>query len=312
MPTIDLTPAPAEVTTPLEAAPRRVGLTLPELGLVAELAGGAPLPFDVAPPAEAGGLESRLGRSRATSADQAYRSVVEGLPDPVTSLYRRGLVVDGTLDEAVAGAVGLLATPALALDIDVACGDVQAKAWYRQAGGVVASLATVDGIVFELAWFGTDAWPAELARVAAVSEEITLGESAVPSYVDLLFELADGAAEAIRTGRRDLVAVLAGRHSGAVRDADGRALPDDRTGQVLTALTAEARGRLRAMVADVSGSPDAGPADVGVVSWTLLADGWHALRPHRGPDGLRVEVSRVEPDALAVVLAPLLAEVSSR
>lgn len=309
MPTIDLTPAPPVVTTPLEAAPRRAGLTLPELGLVAELAGGAPLPFEVAPPAEAGGLESRLGQSRATSADQAYRSVVAGLPDPTTSLTRRGLVTDGVLDEAIAGAVGLLATPALALDVDVACGDVQAKAWYRQSGGAVASLATVDGIVFELAWFGTDAWPAELARVAAISEEVTLQESAVPSYVDLPFELADAAAEAVRTGRGDLVPVLAARHSGAVRGADGRPLPDDRTGQVLTALTGEARGRLRAMVADVSDA-QAAPAAVGVVSWTLLADGWHALRPHRGPDGLRVEVTRVEPDALAVVLAPLLAEVS--
>ncbi|GAA3830621.1 hypothetical protein [Nocardioides panacisoli] len=309
MPTIDLTPAPPVVTSALDAAPRRIGLTLSELGVVAELAGGAPLPFEVAAPAESGGLESRLGQSRTTTADQAYRAVVDGLPNPVAALYRRGLVSDGVLDANIAGAVGLLATPRLALDIDIAFGDVQAKAWYRQADGAVASLATVDGIVFELAWFGTEAWPAELARVAAISEELTLDDSAVPAYVDLPFELADAGAEAIRTNRNDLLPVLAGRHSGDVRGADGRALPDDEVTRVITALSTEARGRLRAMVADVP--VERVPAAVGVVSWTLLADGWHALRPHRARSGLRVEVSRAEPSALAVVLAPLLAEVQA-
>lgn len=307
MPTIDLTPAPPVVTSALDAAPRRVGLTLPELGVAAELAGGAPLPFDVAPPTETGGLESRLGQSRTTTSDQAYRSVVDGLPNPVAALYRRGLVTDGVLDPHIAGAIGLLATPRLALDIDIAFGDVQAKAWYRQAEGAVASLATVDGIVFELAWFGTDAWSAELARVAAISEELTLDDSAVPTYVDLPFVLADAASEALRTNRDDLLPVLVRRHSGGVRGVDGRPLPDDEVARVLTALHTEARGRLRAMVAEVAA--EQAPAAVGVVSWTLLADGWHALRPHRAPDGLRVEVSRAEPTTLAVALAPLLAEV---
>ncbi|HWJ81704.1 MAG TPA: hypothetical protein VNS55_05660 [Nocardioides sp.] len=309
MTTIDLTPAPPVASTPLDAAPRRVGLTLPELGVVAEMAGGAPLPFDVASPSAAGGLEDRLGHSPATTSDQAYRSVVGALANPVAALYRRGLVVDGRLDPGIAGAIGLLATPRLALDIDVACGHVQGKAWYRQTDAAVASLATVDGIVFELAWFATDAWPTELARAAAISEEVALEPSAVPSYVDLPFELLDAATEALRTGRNDLVPVLVSRHTGAARGADGRALPDDETARVLVALAAEARGRLRAMVADVPSHPDEHAPAVGVVSWTLLADGWHALRPHRGPDGLRVEVSATESTTLSVVLAPLLAEV---
>jgi hypothetical protein len=47
------------------------------------------------------------------------------------------------------------------------------------------------------------------------------------------------------------------------------------------------------------------------VSWVLLADGWHVLRPHRDSAEHRVEVRRVEPDDLAAVLAPVLAEVAS-
>ena len=49
-------------------------------------------------------------------------------------------------------------------------------------------------------------------------------------------------------------------------------------------------------------------AAVGVVSWALLADGWHALRPHREDGEQRVEIRRVEPAELAAVLAPVLAE----
>lgn len=306
MPTIDLTPTPAEAiaTTPLDAAPRRVGLTLPELQHAAAAAGGAPLPFELAPPANTAGLEDRLGRSRATTADQAYRAAVAALPEPEQSLARRGLTVDGRLDPAVAGAVGLLATPELALDVDVACRGVQAKTWHRAAAGAVASLSTVDGIVFELAWFPVAAWADELARVAAVSEEVTLGESAVPAVVDLPFELVDAAGEALANDRPDLVPVLAARHEGAVRGPDGP-LAQAEVAQMLTALSGEAQGRLRAIVAEV-GLMQA----VGVVAWTLLADGWHALRPHREAGEQRVEIRRVDPRDLAATLAPALTEAS--
>ncbi|THI95856.1 hypothetical protein E7Z54_18140, partial [Nocardioides sp.] len=239
MPTIDLTTPsgrpepPAPPPRPVDAAPRRIGLTLPELQHAAILAGGAPLPFEVAPPSAADAMESRLGRSPATAEDQAYREVVAGLHDPGESLTRRGLLSSDELDDGLAGAIGLLAAPRLALDVDVRMGPVQAKAWHRQDGRAVASLATVDGVVFELAWFGTDAWASELARVAAVSEEIRLAESAVPPYLDLPYELADAAAEATRTGRGDLLPVLVARSSGRVLGPDGP-LADPEVARALT------------------------------------------------------------------------------
>lgn len=305
MPTIDLTTAPPPPRHALDGAPRRVGLTLRELQRAAELAGGAPLPFDVAPPSEADAMESRLGASPATTEDQVYRQAVAALPDPTDSLTRRGLVVDGDLDAGLAGAVGLLATPATAVDLDVAAAGVQGKAWHRSAAGAVAALATVDGIVFELAWFGADRWPDELARVAAVPEEVALRESAVPSYVDLPYELADAAAEAMRSGRADLLPVVVARHPGGVAGPSG-ALSDAETAAVLTALSAEAHGRLRGLVADVSGTA---LSVVGVASWTLVADGWRALRPHRVDGEQRVEIRAVGPADLAGSLAPALAEV---
>jgi hypothetical protein len=48
---------------------------------------------------------------------------------------------------------------------------------------------------------------------------------------------------------------------------------------------------------------------VGVVSWVLLADGWHSLVPHQEDSGPRVTVRRVDPDGLATELSPVLAQV---
>ncbi len=310
MTTIDLsrpTPPPSSL---LDALPRRVSVTLPELQLVAERAGGAPLPFDVAPPREGATLEGRLGASPATTEDQAYLAAVAGLHDPVASLTRRGLMSDDVLDEGLAGAVGLLATPQVALDLDVAADRTQVKVWHRQCGDAVASLATSDGIVFELAWFPTSAWPGELSRVAVLPEDLALHPSGVPSYVDLPYELVDGAVEAAASGRADLVEVLVAQHAGAVLDAAGRALSEAETTTLLLALGSEAQGRLRALVADLAGSAT---TVVGVVSWALLADGWHSLTTHdAGPSaGTRVTIRSVEAPTLAADLAPVLAEVSS-
>jgi hypothetical protein len=307
LPTIDLSIPPPAPDGVLDALPRRAALTLPELRLVAEAAGGAPLPFDVAEPGQAPALEERLGQSRGTVEDQAYLAVLDSLHDPRASLERRGLLADGTVDEGLLGAVGLLATPELALDIDVVANQVQAKGWHRQAGRAVATLSTVDGIVFELAWFPTASWPAELGRVAEVPEDITLHESTVPAHVDLPYELADAAGEALHSSRADLVDLLAARHAGEVHDAEGAPLSEVETGQVLAALTFEARGRLRVLAADVSGDET---SVVGVVSWLLLADGWRALTPHRTDGTPRVAVRAVEPGDLATHLAPVLAEVT--
>jgi len=118
-------------------------------------------------------------RAAASPRDSAYLSALESLHEPVDSLTRRGLIKDGVLDAGLAGAVGLLATPAVALDVDIRVGGVQAKAWHREAAGAVATLATIDGIVFELAWFDAPQWPAELARVTVVPEDVDLADSAV-------------------------------------------------------------------------------------------------------------------------------------
>lgn len=308
MTTIDLstpTPPPSSL---LDALPRRVALTLPELQLVAERAGGAPLPFDVTAPGEAPALESRLGASRGTTEDRAYLAAIASLHDPATTLARRGLLVDDRLDEGLAGAVGLLATPTYAVEVDVVVEGVQVKAWHRASGDAVATLATSDGIVFELAWFPTSAWPAELARVGVLPEDLRRRESSVPAFVDLPYELADAAVEAAEGGRSDLLAVLASQHEGAVRDEEGRAVPSAEVPGLLQALGAEAQGRLRVLVADVSHETT---TVVGVRSWVLLADGWRTLRPHHDDGSTRVELRAVEPGDLAADLAPVLAEVAS-
>ena len=58
----------------------------------------------------------------------------------------------------------------------------------------------------------------------------------MPDRVDLPYELADAAAEALRSSRADLVTVLASRHAGEVLDADGAPLTDVEAGRVLAAL----------------------------------------------------------------------------
>lgn len=311
MPAVDLGPPLPSPHDLLDGLPRRVTLTLRELRFVAARANRAPLPFD---PQETSGtprLDDRLGRSRAVAEQASYAAALGRLHDPAASLSRRGLLAggpdDGVVDEGILGAVGLMATPTIAVDLDVAAGAAQVKAWHRQCGGAVAALSTQDGLVFELAWFPTWAWASELARVAVIPEDLPLHESVVPDRVELPHELADAAVEATRVHRGDLVPLLASHHPGAVTDGDGRVLPDADVVTILTGLASEARGRLRVLVADVSGSETTA---VGVLSWTLVADGWRALRTHHVDDALRLEVARVIPEDLAAELAPVLAEVA--
>jgi hypothetical protein len=311
MVTIDLATPPAPQTSLLDTMARRLALTLPELRLVAELAGGAPLPFDVLPDADgassAGSLSGRLGQGRGAVEDTAYTDALRTLHDPHDSLRRRGLVTEQGADPGVVGAVGLLATPRLALDIDVAAGATQFKAWHRQAGDAVASLSTCDGIVFELAWFPVEQWTTELARVTAPPEDLALGPSHAPDALDVPYALADAVGEALRSGRSDLVPVLVGQSTSAVV-ADGDELGDAEAATVVSAVHAESRGRLRILAAEVS---EGATTSVGVVSWVLLADGWHSLTP-RHDDVARVAVVRVDPDDLATELAPVLAQLTRR
>lgn len=317
MPTIDLgvaAPTPAPLDRVWADLPRRVGLTLPELRLLAETL-GAPLPFDLVTPRidHGGGLSARLGLNPTATQDEAYAAVLARLGDPTQSLHRRGLLMPSGADTAtgvdpgIAGALGLLAAPTVALDLDIAVDGLRARAWHRYRDGSVATLATSDGLVFELAWFAAAAWPAELGRVAALPDETRRRSSLVPSTLRVPWQVADASAEAIRAGRPELVPVIAG---------------DATLGMVLTALAGEAHGRVRALVSTVpTGSGAAAqPRAIGIAAWTLLADGWHALRPHRasepadptnagGGDDL-LEIVRVEAADLAAELAPLLAEVA--
>ncbi len=295
--------------------PRRLTLTLPELQWVARAAGGAPLPFESpddstsqSTGAPAGGLEARLGRSRGSRDTQAYAAALASLREPAVTLTRRGLLGNDQVDPALLGAVGLLATPRVAVDLDVAVAaeggepGAQVKAWHRQAGEAVATLATSDGVVFELAWFAATHWSDELSRAAVLPESMTIRTSEVPR-VDLPFELLDAAAEAIRIRRHDLLPVLA-------RQVTGTLLRGPDLVRILQALSGEARGRLRALVARVDPDGDA-PRDsaTGVVSWTLLGDGWRSLRTHERDGALWVDITPVRAGDLASDLGPALAEV---
>ena len=308
MVTIDLTTPTPPAASFLDGLPRRLALTLPELRHVARLAGDAPLPFDLVEAAGPDGLEGRLGQSRGSLEDNAYASALASLHDAEESLRRRGLITDDGIDPGVTGAIGLLATPTLALDLDVAAPGTQVKAWHRQAGTAVATLATCDGLVFELAWFGADQWPGELARVADIPDDVGLTESSVPEELDLPFHLVDAIGEALRAGRSDLVPVLMSQHGEGV--VDGRAEPLD-GGVAATAVAAihtEGRGRLRVLAARVA---DEETTDVGLVSWVLLADGWHSLTPHLADEESRLRVRRTHPADLATELAPVLAQVTA-
>ena len=310
MVTIDLTTPPTPPATFIDGLARRLALTLPELRVVAELAGGAPLPFDLhhdGPAPGGGGLSGRLGQSRGSVEDSAYTDALGSLHDPQETLRRRGLLGEDGADPGLVGAVGLLATPRLALDIDVAAGSTQVKAWHRQHGGAVASLSTCDGIVFELAWFPVDQWTTELARVTEVPEDLPLAPSHVPAVLDVPYALADSIGEALRAGRADLVPVLVSQGDSVVL-ADGQEVGDAEAAAALSAVHSESRGRLRILAAEVS---ERATAEVGVVSWVLLRDGWHSLTPHHD-DGARVAVARVDPDDLATELAPVLAQISLR
>ena len=310
MVTIDLTTPATPATSFLDGLPRRLALTLPELRHAASLAGDAPLPFDLveAAPSATQGLEGRLGQSRGSAEDTAYAEALGSLHDAGDSLRRRGLITDDGIDPGLTGAIGLLATPELALDIDVAAPGSQVKAWHRQAGNAVATLATCDGLVFELAWFPADQWPGELARAADIPDDVRLAESAVPDEIDLPFPLVDAIGEALRANRSDLVPVLMSQHGEGIVDAQAEPLDDAVAMAAVAAIHTEGRGRLRVLAARIS---DRATTDVGLVSWVLLADGWHSLTPHLAGEDSRLRVRRTSPADLATELAPVLAQVTA-
>ncbi|WP_235737014.1 hypothetical protein [Nocardioides alcanivorans] len=306
MVTIDLTsPAPAPQDT-LDGLPRRLSLTLAELQLLAKRAGGAPLPFDVAAPVQASGLASRLGQTRLGAEDAAFQQASASSPDAEQSLRRRGLV-SGSVNASVAGALGVLAAPDLAVDIDVSVAGDRARAWHRRSGDAVVSLATADGLVHELAWFGVDQWADELGRVLTLPTDHGTRPSGVPEQATLPFELLDAGSEAARSGRSDLLTAITARHLPGTRDADGAPLDSATASALVSALVTETQGRARLMVARAS----APVTRVGVVSLVLLADGWRILAARRDGDQHLVDIRALQPSCLASQLAPVIAEVQA-
>ena len=75
----------------------------------------------------------------------------------------------------------------------VTAAGIRAKSWHRHNGEAVATLSTVDGIVFELAWFPASQWAAELGRAAVLPADLDVRASDVPAHVEIPFELADAA-----------------------------------------------------------------------------------------------------------------------
>ena len=198
MVTIDLTTPPPPAASFLDGLPRRLALTLPELRHVAEPRGRRAAP-----------LRPRRGRrrrraSRVVSAsraavveDNAYAAALASLHDADDSLRRRGLITDDGIDPGLTGAIGLLATPTLALDLDVAAPGTQVKAWHRQAGNAVAtprdvrrrSSSSSRGSPPTSGPASSPGWPTSPTTSASASPR-------VPEEVDLPFHLVDAIGEA--------------------------------------------------------------------------------------------------------------------
>ena len=241
--------------------------------------------------------------------DSAYTDALRTLHDPEDTLRRRGLVTDAGADPGVVGAVGLLATPRLALDIDVAAGAAQVQGLappgrrrgrqpvdlrrHRLRAGLVPR-----GPVDHRArpGRGLPGGPADRARRTCPPTSTCPTRSPT------------------RSGRRCAPAAptwcrcwSAGPPGASVRR---RRSSDQRR-----------RGRRRRVGRAHRGSrPHAHPRRRGVRARHDVGrrrvvgaapDGWHSLTPRHDDDGARIAVSRVDPDDLATELAPVLAQVTA-
>lgn len=218
--------------------------------------------------------------------------------DPDAQLRGAGLLDDtGRPHAEVRRALHVLAAPQATVDVDVAVrrapGGARVHSWQRVAGDRVTSLSTA-GSVVELAWHGTQLWQHELARAVTVAPEParSMGgcEQGPAPDLELPHELLLAGGAALRLGREDVLAELLRRHPGTDPEQ-------------VRSLHAAARGRMRAVVCGVGSG---GTRRIGWISWLLLGDGWHALRPVVADGVPMVRVQPVEPLRLGVEVARLL------
>ena len=307
MVTIDLTTPPAEPATFLDGLPRRIALTLPELRLAAALGGRRPAP-----------LRRRRGRR-----PRCPRGPPRPVPRrPPTTRRTPPRWARCTTRPRRCAAAACSPTPAStpAWPARSGCSPprgspststwpppaARSKAWHRQAGGAVATLATCDGIVFELAWFPTDQWPGELARVAVIPDDLDLRDSAVP-------------------------ATSTCRSSSSTRSARRCARAAPTWSPCWWSTTARASSTPTRPLADTGPPPRGRPPHRGPrpaagagrrrdrrepppssasSSWVLLADGWHASPPRQDDVRPRVDGAPVDARRPATELAPVLAQVT--
>lgn len=323
-------PGTADADDPVSGIPGggrvgRVALTLPELRYAADLC-RIRLPFTV-PDRTTTRLDDRLGGLTGTRSD--IDEAFAAFPDPAVSLRERGLLSpsvtvtgreeDGPDGEDVAPLVvevlRLVAGPEVAVDLDIALdsrrGPARMRCWHHAGGELVATLSSANGAVFEAGLMPLASWPLELARVAtppaAVGATTGAGETGVvlPDGVELPLDLLNAGCDALRARRDEVARRILARHSGETTLSSGAVVSDALVAQYLRRL-ARSLGRLRALVTRPGPHPS---ANVGVLSWVLLEDGWRHLQPVGGAGDPRVRLTRVTPSKLSVSLSPLLAEV---
>lgn len=306
------------------ALPRRLVLGLDELLALARLSGDLRLPLHLGTPGGAGAATDRvaarlsggtaapeqeaaamLARAAASAADEGP----EGAP---TRLTEAGLLSGGSPPAELRGALEVLAHPEVLVTLDLAVAqhgrEVPLRAWFAVAGGAVVQLATVDGLRYELGWFGARDWGAALARTVHVDALLAAppDDHVLPVAWSLPHELLLAGAAAARDRRDDLLDELLRMHAGLVRDEHGAAVDDVTARAWLTRLETSTHGRMRATVTSAHDDRTAG-----VVSWLRLDDGWCELRARVVDDEHIVDVRRVHPADLGRSLAPLVAEVLS-
>ena len=225
---------------------------------------------------------SRAGSARAAPPPRTRRTPtpLASLHDPASSLGAPRAARRRTPRTTAWSARSGCSPPrSTAVDIDVTAAGVRARSWHRQSGDAVAT-PVHRRRRSSSSWPGSTPrqWPGELGRVGVLPEDLPaarLGGAGVrrpPLRAGRRRQPRRPAAAAPTWSRCSPRSTRA-----TVLDADGRPLTElRRRRRAARALRSSRRagcGRWSPTC------PATQTTVVGVVSWTLLADGWHALRP---------------------------------